>query len=74
MHWLPGSGRTRVEIYDATGRRVRVLKHGLLSAGLHEILWDGMGARRQKMTPGVYLLRITTPSGAIGCKIELIGE
>jgi hypothetical protein len=47
-----------VGVYDVTGRRVAELAAGLHAAGSHTAIWNTAGMR-----PGLYLVRLRTPSG-----------
>jgi uncharacterized protein (DUF362 family) len=49
---LPKAGHVQVEIYNAGGQRVEILKRGLQSQGRHNISW-----RPQNMPTGVYMYR-----------------
>lgn len=46
---LPAADQIRLEVYDVTGRRVRTLVDGRLSAGQHEVRFDAMN-----LPSGVY--------------------
>jgi len=54
---LPVAGRVRVEVFDAAGRRVRVLADGLFESGAHAFEWDGRNAAGTRVGAGVYFLR-----------------
>jgi hypothetical protein len=56
-------GVSAVEIFTATGRRIRSLRGGWSPAGNREITWDGRGEAGNQVGPGVYLIRT---SGAAG--------
>jgi hypothetical protein len=56
---LAREGRASVAIHDAAGRAVRVLDGGVLSAGAHELAWDGRDAAGRRVTPGVYFARLS---------------
>lgn len=68
----PFSGETRVrveldrpsdialEVFDVTGRRVRVLESGFMSEGSHEVTFSA-----DDLPSGVYLIRLDTPSGSL---------
>ncbi|MFH1568206.1 MAG: FlgD immunoglobulin-like domain containing protein [Gemmatimonadota bacterium] len=47
-----------VEIFDLAGRRVRVLRHQSLGAGVVEVTWDGLDDAARAVTPGSYIYRI----------------
>ncbi len=46
-------------VFDASGRRVRLLQDGLLGKGTHLIRWDGMSDSGLPVAPGIYFLRVT---------------
>jgi hypothetical protein len=54
---LTASARACVAVYDAAGRRVRVLADGELGAGAHAIAWDGRDRRGDRVAAGVYFIR-----------------
>ncbi|MBD3334342.1 MAG: M6 family metalloprotease domain-containing protein [Candidatus Eisenbacteria bacterium] len=47
-----------IAVYDARGRRVRMLESGLLQAGTHSRIWDGRDHRGRSVASGVYFLRL----------------
>jgi subtilisin family serine protease len=49
-----------LQIYDATGRRVRSLASGTFPAGAHEIEWNGQDDGGSDLPPGVYFYRLRT--------------
>ena len=51
-------GWAELAIFDAAGRRVRVLASGVHKAGEHRISWDGANEAGQPVAPGVYFARI----------------
>ncbi|MEM9666398.1 MAG: M6 family metalloprotease domain-containing protein [Bacteroidota bacterium] len=51
------AGRVTLRVYDVLGREVALLLDAALPAGAHETSWPGQG-----YAPGVYLLRLDTPS------------
>ena len=66
---LGRAARVRIEILDAAGRRVRDLGSRLLDAGPQVIGWDGDDDAGRKVGPAIYLMRVTTPEGAIKGKL-----
>jgi subtilisin family serine protease len=61
---LPADGHARVAVFDCSGRRVRVLIDGTLSAGPHLVYWDGRDAGGRAAPSGVYLVRLES-GGAV---------
>ena len=62
---LPRAMRARLEIVDASGRRVRSVAFGILSGGDHAWRWDGRDDGGMRVPNGVYTTRLTTPSGMV---------
>ena len=48
-----------LSIYDILGRRVRVPQKGILKPGWHKIAWQGKNDSDEKLSPGVYIYRLT---------------
>lgn len=66
--WIPfslaTSGRTRIEIFDVKGQRVRTLDLGVLEAGEYTsrdraAYWDGKNDLGEPVSSGVYFYRLT---------------
>jgi len=62
---LPRDGHVRLEIFDATSRRVRLLVNESASAGQHHVEWDGRDDAGEILSSGAYFYRLEVPSGAI---------
>ncbi len=43
-----------VKVFDNTGREIRTLFQGKVSAGLHAVSWDGKNARGRQVASGAY--------------------
>jgi uncharacterized protein (DUF362 family) len=52
---LPSPGRARIAVFNASGRRVRVLADGFRDAGTHRVQWDGTDAGGRALPSGLYL-------------------
>jgi hypothetical protein len=57
---LPSSGHVRLEIYDLTGRRVRMLADDAVAAGVHQAHWDGKDDAQQPVAAGIYYARMAS--------------
>jgi hypothetical protein len=55
-----GPGEAVVELYDATGRRVRTIARGRFAAGYRTATWDGRRERGGPVSSGIYFLRVTS--------------
>jgi len=69
---LARPGVTRVEVFDASGRRVRCLSDGPAESGPHSVVWnlrDGTGAR---VAPGIYLLRVSASADRLASRLWVL--
>jgi len=69
---LPVSGRASVDIYDVRGRLVRKLINEDLPAGDYSRTWDGIDDGGQRVSSGVYLVKVRHPSGQRVTKVALV--
>ena len=58
---LGRTGPATIAIFDAAGRRVRVLFSGPQRSGAHEIVWDGRDDRGTPLPAGTYWSRLEAP-------------
>ena len=71
---LVGSGaETRIAIYAANGRLVRLLESGPLAPGRHVIGWDGRDGDGRAVASGAYFVRAEA-TGAPPARLKLIVE
>jgi flagellar hook assembly protein FlgD len=66
---LPATGEVALKIYDVKGQLVETLIDRRVEAGGHEIQWHGTNSRGNKVTPGIYFLRLDTGSGTVAKKV-----
>lgn len=70
---LPAAARrVRLDVFDASGRRVRTLIDAPRPAGTASSVWDGLGTDGAHVAPGLYLLRIDADGTAATRKILLV--
>ena len=69
---LPEAGDVTVSVYDVAGRPVRTLVHQLLSAGIHELVWNRQDNRGRPLAPGCYFVRLSTNGQSLVRKLELV--
>lgn len=55
---LPEDVSVNLQIYDITGRKVRILTDQPFSAGVHRLVWDGRDERGAPVSSGIYVYRI----------------
>ncbi|MFH1278144.1 MAG: FlgD immunoglobulin-like domain containing protein [Candidatus Eisenbacteria bacterium] len=58
-------------VYNAAGRRVRLLESGFRGAGEHETVWDGRSERGNDVASGVYTARLETKGRATSRRMVL---
>jgi len=69
----PGdAARVSVEVYRASGARVRSLFDGRMQAGRHEIPWDGKDDEGHAVAAGVYLAVAKTGRDVLTRKIVMV--
>jgi FlgD Ig-like domain len=69
---LPAPGRMRLAVYDAAGRRVRVLADEMMTASSVSLTWDGRDARGAPVASGVYFVKVESAHQARTQKITLL--
>lgn len=63
--FIPSKSFVSVEIYDAQGRRVKDLAGVYLVPGRYQIAWNGVNNNGEKVTSGVYFVKLIKKSGMI---------
>jgi hypothetical protein len=56
---LSNAGDARLMVFDVSGRLVRVLFDGRLTAGFHALTWDGLDDAGRRLGSGTYFYRLT---------------
>lgn len=69
---LPEAGTARLEIFSATGQRVRSLAFGPFSAGPHLVMWDAHDDAARKLSPGTYFVRLQMGNRTDSRKVTLV--
>jgi Peptidase family C25/FlgD Ig-like domain/Propeptide_C25 len=57
---LPVAGEASVKVYDLSGRLVKTLISGDISAGSHNVAWDGTDDLLRPVASGLYFYRLST--------------
>jgi hypothetical protein len=55
---LPGRENVRLDVFNLTGKKVKVLEHGQMAAGTHQVQWDGRNDSGKMLGSGVYFYRL----------------
>lgn len=59
---LPREAAVDLAVFSLDGRRVRTLAHETRAAGVHSVSWNGTDDRGNRVHPGVYYVRLATPT------------
>lgn len=60
---LTSDAPLRLEVFDLSGRLVRVVHQGLQQSGRFSFSWDGRDEDSQRVPPGLYLYRVAVDAG-----------
>jgi endoglucanase len=66
---LLSRSRLMVYITDLSGKRIRLLEDGFLSAGDYTLKWDGLSSSGSPVPPGIYLCVFNTPHQTFVCRV-----
>jgi ligand-binding sensor domain-containing protein len=69
---LPAAVKANLIVYDITGRKVRTLISGQLSAGNHASVWDGTDEMGRSVSSGVYIARLESGKSSHSAKMMLV--
>lgn len=69
---VPAEGRVRLEIFDVSGRRVRVLLDEMREAGPGSVRWDGTSAGGASVASGVYFYRVSVGGERVTKRMVLV--
>ena len=69
---MPTAQKARLAVYDAAGRRVRVLQDGWCAAGRNEIVWQGRDEQGGTVASGVYQVRLESGGIVRSRKLTLL--
>ena len=70
---LPGECAVRLEVYDVSGRLVARLVDGArLSAGPHDVEWNGRDVSGRAAASGIYVYRLVAGKETISRKMVLL--
>ena len=61
-----------LKIYNIPGQETRTLVDKVLSAGSHNLVWDGKGGSRNQVATGISLCRIQNGDFSVAPKMSLI--
>jgi hypothetical protein len=69
---VPSATTASLSIYDVKGRLVRTLLSGQVSAGAHDVEWDGMTSGGSDVAPGIYMAILQVGGERVVSKLSLL--
>ncbi len=69
--YLEQQDEVRITIHDMTGKTVSVLFEGNLIRGVHLWNWDATASNGNKVSPGVYLIKVETKNNCLTKRVLL---
>lgn len=66
---LVDMGQAELAIFDVSGRKVRTLVNGMLSAGSHEVSWNATDDSGNLLPSGMYVYRLTANGASTSGKM-----
>jgi hypothetical protein len=67
-----GVARVELSVYSIAGRLVKTLVAGEAEPGRHEVIWDGRDATGERVSSGVYLVKLTDGQRSVTGKVVLL--
>ncbi|MBT3342526.1 MAG: hypothetical protein HN712_17190 [Gemmatimonadetes bacterium] len=69
---LPRDGWVELVVHAVTGQRLAVLRNEWMPAGRHQVHWDGMDQRGQRVASGPVIVRLQTGTTSQSRKLMLL--
>jgi len=69
---LPKETDIDISVYNMLGQKVRDLYSGKQSSGVHSVSWDGRGESGEKLSSGIYLLKIKAGEKEASTKVMFV--
>ncbi len=66
------TANVKVDVLDVTGRIVKTLTSGTLTAGAHSVIWDGTDDAGKGVATGVYMCRVKAGDHVNSTKLTLV--
>lgn len=69
---IPEKGHVSLVIFDILGRKVAMLQDGVMSAGIHDAIWNGKDERGFTVSSGTYLYQVRAAGRVLGGKVMFL--
>lgn len=69
---IPDDSRVLLKVYNMMGQEITTLVDGLIPAGYHSIIWNGLDTRGKKVPSGVYIYQFRAGNFSVTKKMILL--
>ncbi len=69
---LPTNDKIGIEVFDNSGRLVKIVAAGAMNAGAHSITWNGTDNTGKTVASGTYSIRLTTSGGSVTRSVTFV--
>ncbi len=69
---LPTAQNVKLEVFDILGNLVKTVVDGSVSAGVHEVVWNGVDRNGSKVASGMYIYRLSAGTYSATKKMVLM--
>jgi len=69
---LKENAAIKLDVFDQTGRLVRVLQNGTMPSGYHNVVWNGKNKKGMDVASGVYFYRLAANHSILNMKKMLL--
>jgi predicted glutamine amidotransferase len=70
--YLVETANVLVEIFNISGQKIQILIDGILSPGLHSIIWDGYDLSGKPVASGIYIYRLRLDNSVLTRRMLLL--
>jgi hypothetical protein len=72
MFSLPAAAHACLDVFDLSGRKVTTLVNGQLTAGKHEVYWNGLDNKGAVLSNGVYFISLAAEDSKLIYKTVIV--
>lgn len=58
------NGQVKIEVFNLAGQKIQTLLDDFANSGMHSVYWNGNAANGSQVANGMYMVKMTTESGA----------
>ncbi|MFC1552380.1 T9SS type A sorting domain-containing protein [Candidatus Latescibacterota bacterium] len=69
---IPSECKVKLVVYDILGKEVSVIQDGIMSAGVHISVWNGMNRKGNIVSSGIYIIKLKAGNNIKSKKVFLM--